>query len=625
MGRRTLLVALLLAWLPIAPVMGACALKVAELAVTMNGMRPMVHAQINGSDALFIADSGAFYSSLTPAAAAQYKLRLSAAPFGFYVSGVGGDAQAWLTSVETFTILNVPVHHVEFLVAGNDLGRGAVGLLGQNVFRLLGDAEYDLAAGVIRLVQTKDCRNSSLAYWAKSQPFSVIDIDWASAESPHTTGDAYLNGARIRVLFDTGAGVSTLSLDAAKRAGITPDSAGVIPAGMTSGMGRHLVPTWIAPFASFKIGDEEIRNTRLRIGALGLYSDRRPVDMLLGPDFFLSHRVYVANSQRKLYFTYNGGPVFNLTTVAPASAGANPAPVADATPAGGTVPQAAAAQDAAAGSVAASPAAATSPGSQSAEELHDASAFSRRGTAFTARHDFTHAIADLTRACELAPGEADYFYQRGMAYLGNRRADLAMADFDRAVQLDPNDLQALVVRATLHTRRHEEQAAIADLQAADRVAPREADVRMQLGELFQHNDQFPQAIAQYTIWIEVHDSGDVRMASALNARCWTRALWNQELEQALRDCNAALKQLPNTAALLDSRGLVQLRRGEYDKAIVDYDQALKLGAPRPWTLYGRGIARLRKGLTADGHADIASATALDPNIAAQAGKYGLTP
>jgi tetratricopeptide (TPR) repeat protein/predicted aspartyl protease len=610
MGRRTVLVALLLAWLPITPVMGACALKVAELAVTMNGMRPMVHARINGSDALFIADSGAFYSSLTPAAAAQYKLRLSAAPFGFYVSGVGGDAQAWLTTVATFTILNVPIQKVEFLVAGNDLGRGAVGLLGQNVFRLLGDVEYDLAAGVIRLVQTKDCRNSSLAYWAKSQPFSVIDIDWATAESPHTTGDAYLNGARIRVLFDTGAGASTLSLGAAKRAGITPDSAGVIPAGMASGMGRHLVATWIAPFASFKIGDEEIRNTRLRIGALDLYSDRRPVDMLLGPDFFLSHRVYVANSQRKLYFTYNGGPVFNLTTVAPAPVGANPA---------------AAAQDAAAGSAAASAAATTSPESQSAEEPHDASAFSRRGTAFTARHDFTHAIADLTRACELAPGEADYFYQRGMAYLGNRQADLAMADFDHAVQLDPTDLQALVVRATLHTRRHEEQAAIADLQAADRAAPREADVRLQLGELFEHNGQLAQAVAEYTVWIEVHNRGDVAMAHALNQRCWTRALWNQELEQALADCNAAVKQLPDTAAPLDSRGLVRLRRGEYDKAIADYDQALKLRPRAPWTLYGRGIARLRKGLTVEGHTDIAVATALDPNIAAQAGKYGLTP
>jgi hypothetical protein len=33
-------------------------------------------AKIHGSEALFIADSGAFYSMITPAAAAQFKLTL---------------------------------------------------------------------------------------------------------------------------------------------------------------------------------------------------------------------------------------------------------------------------------------------------------------------------------------------------------------------------------------------------------------------------------------------------------------------------------------------------------------------------------------------------------------------
>jgi hypothetical protein len=36
-------------------------------------------------------------------------------------------------------------------------------------------------------------------------------------------------------------------------------------------------------------------------------------DMLLGADFFLSHHILISNSQHKLYFTYNGGPVFDLT------------------------------------------------------------------------------------------------------------------------------------------------------------------------------------------------------------------------------------------------------------------------------------------------------------------------
>jgi hypothetical protein len=82
------------------------------------------------------------------------------------------------------------------------------------------------------------------------------------------------------------------------------------------------VQTWIAPFASFRIGDEEIRNTHLRIWDTGL----RDVDMLIGADFFLSHRIYVASSQHKLYFTYNGGPVFNLTFSPSTQAVTGPAP-----------------------------------------------------------------------------------------------------------------------------------------------------------------------------------------------------------------------------------------------------------------------------------------------------------
>jgi predicted aspartyl protease len=283
--------------------------KVAELPVTMIGLRPVVHAQINGADALFIADSGAFFSTLSSAAAERFKLQLYPAPDWFRLHGVGGDASARITSVRTFTIFKVPIPNVDFLVAGNDFGAGAVGLLGQNVFRLSSDIEYDLANGVIRLMQPSDCGKAMLAYWAASQSASVVDIEHATRTEPHTMGAAFLNGTKIRVTFDTGAATSLLTLAAAKRAGITPESPGVVPAGVGLGIGREPVSTWIAPFQSFKIGDEEIRNTHLRIAAGGLPSS----DMLIGADFFLSHRVYVANSQSKLYFTYNGGPVFNLT------------------------------------------------------------------------------------------------------------------------------------------------------------------------------------------------------------------------------------------------------------------------------------------------------------------------
>lgn len=104
--------------------------RLGELPVTMIGMRPTVHAKINGTDALFLADSGAFSNLLTPAAATQFKLTLEPAAVRFIV-GVGGEARVWLTRVKTFTLLNVDFPNVQFVVAGNDLGNGVVGLLGK--------------------------------------------------------------------------------------------------------------------------------------------------------------------------------------------------------------------------------------------------------------------------------------------------------------------------------------------------------------------------------------------------------------------------------------------------------------------------------------------------------------
>ena len=285
-----------------------------DIPVTMSGLRPMVRTQINGQDAWLIADSGAFFSMLTPAAAQRFQLPQEPFP-GLYVEGVGGSEAARVVRVKKFTLIGLghTWDGVDFVVAGSSFGGQAVGLLGQNVFRLA-DVEYDLANGVIRLVRPKgDCKRTSLAYWAGAaqKPYSVIDIEPADVRQPHTKSVAYLNGVKIHVIFDTGASQSLLTLGAAKRAGITPSSFGVSDGGSGGGLGHKVVPTWITRFSSFKIGDEEIKHAQLRFGDAELLG----ADMLIGADFFLSHRVYVASSQGRLYFTYNGGPVFDLSTV----------------------------------------------------------------------------------------------------------------------------------------------------------------------------------------------------------------------------------------------------------------------------------------------------------------------
>jgi tetratricopeptide (TPR) repeat protein len=79
------------------------------------------------------------------------------------------------------------------------------------------------------------------------------------------------------------------------------------------------------------------------------------------------------------------------------------------------------------------------------------------------------------------------------------------------------------------------------------------------------------------------------------------------------------------AAFHDTRGLVYLRQGRYDKAIADYDAALALDPKIPWSLYGRGLAKQRLKQAAAGEADVAAATALLPKIAAEAASHGIVP
>ena len=608
-------------WLPLAALLAACASQAAaatgscvverwaQLPVTMAGTRPLVHASINGTDALFLADSGAFYSSLTTAAARQFDLPLRPAPFGFEVRGVGGGSYPYVTEVKTFTIFGVPVPNVQFLVLPNDIGNGEAGIVGQNVFRI-SDVEYDLANGVIRMVRPRDCKNTVLAYWARGsdKPVSQIDIEFGTPLEPHTKGVAYVNGVKIRVIFDTGAWTSVLTLAAAKRAGVTPESPGVVNGGSVIGVGSNSRSSWIAPVANFKIGDEEVRNTRLRIGE----SDLPGTDMLLGADFFLSHRIYVSNSQHKLYFTYNGGPVFNLMAARP--------PPVPATSEGGAGVSTAGAPPAAA-PTAGTPAAGAAP-----TDNLDAEALARRGAASAGRHDFEHALADLTRAITMAPSEPNYYYERGRAYRDNNQPDLAVADFDQAIKLKSDDVPTLLARAELRARRHAPPEALAaDLEAANRAASRGSEERVHLGDLYQYAGNMPAAVAQYSAWIDVHEREDVAMPRVLNSRCWARAQWGQELDHALADCNRALRLSPNNAAFLDSRGLVYLRQGNYDRAIADYDASLKVRPNAPWVLYCRGIAKQRKGPPGTGKADVDGALAQQPAIAARATKLGLTP
>jgi tetratricopeptide (TPR) repeat protein/predicted aspartyl protease len=602
----------------------------------------LFNVKINGQPATFILDSGAFFSMMSTAAAEQYKLKTEATPIELTVQGIGGSTTPRLTHIKSFELAGFPIRNVEFLVGGSDVGggTGALGLVGQN-FLEKWDVEYNFGQGNIRLMRNEDCGRSNLAYWVTpDQSYSVIRIAMTTPLEPHAIGTAFVNGVKIKVMFDTGAATSMLSLKAAARAGVTPESAGVIDAGYSSGIGRGTIKSYIATFASLKFGDpndqgEEIRHARLRFADIGIGE----ADMLIGTDFFLSHRILVANSQRLLYFSYNGGSVFNLSTSAAKSspdaasqkptvqASAAAAPAGDPTaPTDAAVPSADARAQPTTGAGAQLPAAAQTT-TEAGPQPSDAAAFARRGAALAGRRDFEHAIADLSKAIELDSKNAEYFYQRATVYWEDRKPTQAITDLDQVLALQPDHVAALVGRARLRVVGKDYAGAKSDLESADKFAPQPANVRFEMAQLYADIGEHAAAILQYDAWIDSH-ADDSRLAAALNGRCRNRAVLGQALKDALADCNKAISRSAKGANgfIFASRGLVHLRLGDYDESIADYDTALRLHpGNEAGLLYGRGIAKIRKNRRSEGEADVAAAVKVVPDIAERFEKIGLVP
>jgi tetratricopeptide (TPR) repeat protein len=573
----------------------ACDLaKLPDLPVTMEGPWPIVRATINGVDGRFLVSTGSFFSTLDPAVVAKDNVKLGSPEFGLNVNGIGGGHAGYsAATAQSFVFDGIAFHRIDFVVLKKATGGSADGAIGQNILSAP-DVEYDFANGAMRVFRPTGCRDADMAYWDSSQTDSILDIVSADLAPPPAV-TATLNGTKIHVLFDSATSRSIVSLAAAARAGVKPSDPGVVSVGSAAGVAdsSHF-SLWRGRFASFKIGGEEIKNTPLLFGALNLPG----VDMLLGADFFLSHRIFVSNSQHKIYFTYNGGRIFNLDT----------APV----------------QPVVAAQAAAPPSAADAKADPNAETPQDAAGYGRRGAAHASRREYTEAIADLTKAIALSPTDPDYLYDRGRSEIGNLQPLLAMADFEAALKLKPDDVPVLLLRAELYWTVHQPDQAKADQAAADRFAAEQPDQRLAIGSVYGKLRLFKEAIPELDTWIATHPK-DEHLAGAYNNRCWARAELGTDLDKALADCNEALKLDPGNPAMLDSRGLVLLRTGDLDKSMADYNAALRLVPNAANALYGRGLAELRKGMAAEGHADIAAATAINPKLPDEAKSVGLTP
>jgi predicted aspartyl protease len=292
--------------------------RVAEWPVHPGRSLVIVDGAVNGEKVSVMLDTGSARTLIMRAAALRLNLAREE-PSGGRIFGVGGESRVESALVDEFKVGATVRTKVRMLIAGEqDFGVDVI--LGEEFLQQV-DVEFDLAHDTVRLFHPQNCGDVSLAYWA-SAGAGEVDIEPLSAVSPQIVLTVKINGQSIKALFDSGASTSVLDKLDAAHLGVTPETPGVVAEGAGIGFGSKSVKTWIGPFQSFTIGNETIKDTEIRFADLFKDASYKPVgsnlpmkveglqSMLLGADFLRSHRVLVAHSQRRIYFTYNGGPVF---------------------------------------------------------------------------------------------------------------------------------------------------------------------------------------------------------------------------------------------------------------------------------------------------------------------------
>lgn len=267
-------------------------------------------------------------------------------------------------------------------------------------------------------------------------------------------------------------------------------------------------------------------------------------------------------------------------------------------------------------------------------------------------HRFDDAVIELSRALRQAPGDDFALRTRADAYVGLEQYDRALRDVDTLITARPaeSSLKLLRIRVLGQAgRTAEADAAMDALAEAEPSNPgvllNQAALKVERGDFQSASDILDRVLAfapsnpesalllraEASIGLgrlddAARDFARVRDAhpddaQRLNSLCWTAARAGVLLDQARRDCDAALAIWPGRPAILDSRGRVLLQQGDLAGALAAYESALALEPQQSASLYGRGLTRIALGDIEAGEADKAAAIAIDPEAATDFESY----
>ena len=182
------------------------------------------------------------------------------------------------------------------------------------------------------------------------------------------------------------------------------------------------------------------------------------------------------------------------------------------------------------------------------------------------------ALKVLSKALESKPSEGLYRL-RAIVYRMQLKEDLALADLNKALAMQPRDPISLLQRAEIAAAKKNLQAAKDDLRAAERIAPQVSASEQAIFVrclIAIEEGRMADAINEMKTLIELDPANDGRKLQLANLY-----IQDERPRKAIDILSSILDRDPTNISVLRSRADAYLSVGDHDKAISDYERAIK--------------------------------------------------
>jgi tetratricopeptide (TPR) repeat protein len=217
---------------------------------------------------------------------------------------------------------------------------------------------------------------------------------------------------------------------------------------------------------------------------------------------------------------------------------------------------------------------------------------------------------DAIAAAPATVPDARFFAYRAQLLLTVGRVDEAAADIERALQLAPGDANALALQTIIAITQGDKTRALATAQQAVQSSPKSATAHLALSYAQQARFDLEGARASAENAVALDPN---------NALGWARVseLWASfaELDRAQRAAERAVVLEPNLSRTQTVLGFAYLMRVKTKDAKAAFEKAIGLDQADPLARLGLGLAKIREGNLREGGREIETAASLDPSNA----------